>query len=76
MSDGCDTGDINVLEESMYKIHRRAGKVIWLNPLAGNPNYQPTVRGMQVALPYIDLFAPAYNVESLRDFVQELAYQY
>lgn len=66
MSDGWDTGDTELLAESMRKIQRKAAKVIWLNPLAGNPNYEPTVKGMQAAMPFIDIFAPAHNVESLR----------
>ncbi|MDX2068561.1 MAG: VWA domain-containing protein [Haliscomenobacter sp.] len=66
LSDGMDTGDIEVLEESMRKIGKKAERVIWLNPLAGRPGYAPEVRGMQVSLPYVDLFAPLHNVESLR----------
>lgn len=66
MSDGWDTGDTDLLAESMRKIQRKAAKVIWLNPLAGNPNYEPTVKGMQAALPFVDIFAPAHNVDSLR----------
>ncbi len=72
LSDGWDTGDIDLLENSMKRIHRRAAKVIWLNPLAGSPNYRPDVRGMQVSLPYIDVFAPGHNLESLRDLVGHL----
>ncbi|RMF60906.1 MAG: VWA domain-containing protein [Calditrichaeota bacterium] len=72
LSDGWDTGDIQLLEESMAQIHRRAAKVIWLNPLAGSREFQPTVRGLQAALPYIDVFAPAHNVESLRNLVKLL----
>lgn len=66
LSDGCDTGDIELLEESMRKISKKAERVVWLNPLAGRPGYAPEVRGMQVALPYVDVFAPLHNVESLR----------
>jgi len=40
-------------------------KLIWLNPLLGLADYQPVTRGMNAALPYIDVFAPAHNVESL-----------
>lgn len=66
MSDGWDTGEIEILEESMYQIHRKAAKVVWLNPLAGNPKFEPDVRGMKAAMPYVDVFAPAYSIESLR----------
>lgn len=73
VSDGWDTGDIELLEASMQEIHRRVRFVVWLNPLSGNPSYEPTCRGMQAALPYIDLFAPAYDLESLRDLARFLA---
>ncbi|MBI2505830.1 MAG: VWA domain-containing protein [Candidatus Latescibacteria bacterium] len=73
MSDGWDTGDLEVLESSMGELQRRAHCLIWLNPLLGNPDYRPSCRGMQVALPFIDLFAPAHNLDSLKDLVRQLA---
>lgn len=72
MSDGWDTGDIDLLESSMRKIYRKSGRVIWLNPLAGRPGYETNVKGMQTALPFIDVFAPAHNVESLKQVVKKL----
>jgi uncharacterized protein with von Willebrand factor type A (vWA) domain len=35
------------------------------NPMRGWQNYSPEARGMKAALPFIDLFAPAHNLESL-----------
>jgi len=72
LSDGWDTGDTALLEGSMQYLHKRAARVIWLNPLAGNPAYQPTAKGMEVALPFIDVFAPGHNVESLRALGRKL----
>jgi len=72
VSDGWDTGDTELLEDSMRRLHQRARCLVWLNPLMGSDAYQPTCRGMQVALPYIDLFAPAHNLDSLRDLVRHL----
>ncbi len=66
LSDGWDTGHIDLLKESMHRIHARAKKVIWLNPLAGYAAYKPEVAGMKAAMPYVDVFAPVYNLESLR----------
>lgn len=66
MSDGWDTGEPDVLAEAMKTIHKKAARVIWLNPLAGNPNYESTALGMSVAMPYIDVFASAHNIDSLR----------
>ena len=39
-----------------------AEAIIWLNPLIGWRDYSPQARGMQAALPYVDLFAPAHNL--------------
>jgi len=44
---------------------QRARKVIWLNPLKGMNDYQPLAKGMQAALPMIDVFSSAHNLESL-----------
>ena len=64
-SDGLETGDPKKLGAEMKAIKRRARKVIWLNPLAGMDNYQPLARGMNAALPYIDCFAAAGNLDNL-----------
>ena len=81
LSDGWDTEDIRAtvlnrgtdipdipgsLAETMQRMQQKARKVIWLNPLAGQPGYEPRTAAMQAALPYIDVFAPAHNVESMR----------
>ena len=73
LSDGWDTGDIELLGASMEEIQRRAALVIWLNPLLGNPDYRPQTRGMQAALPFVDVFAAAHNAASLRHLATTLA---
>jgi len=73
MSDGWDTGDIELLQAAMATLHRRAGRVVWLNPLLGSPGYEPICQGMRVALPYVDVFATAHNLESLRQLERHLA---
>jgi uncharacterized protein with von Willebrand factor type A (vWA) domain len=72
LSDGWDTGEIPLLEQSMELIHNRSKKVIWLNPLAGYSSYRHDVAGMQAAMPYVDVFAPVHNVDSLRKLVKWL----
>ena len=66
LSDGWDTGDTDFLRKNMENIHARSAKVIWLNPLAGYHAYMPETSGMQAAMPYIDVFAPVHNAETLR----------
>ena len=65
MSDGYDTGPAEVLDAEMARLKRRAKRIIWLNPLIGWKDYAPVARGMAAALPYVDVFAPAHNLESL-----------
>ena len=65
VSDGYDTGEPELLANEMRRLRRRCRRIIWLNPLIGWRDYSPSARGMQAALPYIDLFAPAHNLESL-----------
>jgi uncharacterized protein with von Willebrand factor type A (vWA) domain len=73
LSDGLDRGDTALLVDAMRAIRARARKVIWLNPLLGDPRYEPMARGMQAALPFIDHFAPAHNLESLERLLPLLA---
>jgi len=60
------------LGAALAAMKNRAGKLIWLNPLLGGPAYQPLVRGMQAALPHIDVFAPLNNLASLRALEKHL----
>jgi uncharacterized protein with von Willebrand factor type A (vWA) domain len=66
ISDGWDSGDMQLLQQSMGYIHRKSRKLIWLNPLAGYASYRAYTSGMQTAMPFIDVFAPVHNAETLR----------
>jgi hypothetical protein len=70
VSDGLDQGDTELLERSMRELRARAGKIIWLNPLLGDARYRPECAGMRAALPYVDHFAPAHNLESLQGLLR------
>ena len=72
LSDGWDTGEPEVLAQEMLTLKRRAGRVLWLNPLLGNPSYEPLTRGMAAALPLVDHFAAAHNLSSLRELAAHL----
>jgi uncharacterized protein with von Willebrand factor type A (vWA) domain len=65
LSDGWDTGDPGILAAELATVKRRVRKIIWLNPLLGLEDYQPITGGMSAALPHIDVFASAHNLESL-----------
>ena len=65
ISDGWDRGEADILQKGMEVLHRQAYKLIWLNPLLGSEGYQPICRGIRTALPYVDYFLPAHNLDSL-----------
>ncbi len=73
LSDGWETGDPEVLGGALATLHRRAGRLVWLNPLLGSPGYEPLTRGMQAALPHLDVFAPANDLASLEQLARHLS---
>ncbi|MFN2548330.1 MAG: VWA domain-containing protein [Myxococcales bacterium] len=66
LSDGWDTGDPALLAEQLESLRVRSRRLVWLNPLLGSPGYEPLTVGMQAALPHLGVFAPAHNLDSLR----------
>jgi len=72
ISDGMDTGEGDDLALNMERIRRKARRVIWLNPLAGSPDYRPEVKALKSVMPHLDLHAPAHNLESLKRVVEQL----
>jgi len=72
LSDGLDTGDPALLAHALQAIRARCRRIIWLNPLMGMDGYAPLARGMQTALPYLDVFHPAHNLDSLLRLEQHL----
>ncbi|MFT4921584.1 MAG: hypothetical protein ACI8XM_000787 [Haloarculaceae archaeon] len=74
VSDGLEMGDVAALEAGMSRLSRQSRAVLWLNPLAASPSYEPTAAGMAAALPFVDgLFAftdAADGVEIARQLEQ------
>jgi len=71
-SDGLDVGDPELLQAQMERLARLAHRVVWLNPLKRHPAYQPLARGMQAALPSIDVLASGHNLASLVEVAARL----
>jgi uncharacterized protein with von Willebrand factor type A (vWA) domain len=73
LSDGLDRGDPAVLADALRAVRARARKVLWLNPLLGDPRYEPTARGMAAALPFVDELLPAHDLASLEALLPHLS---
>jgi len=65
LSDGWDRGEPEQLDVEMARLRRAAYRVVWLNPLAAHPDYQPLARGMQAAVPHTDRLLPGNSLASL-----------
>jgi uncharacterized protein with von Willebrand factor type A (vWA) domain len=72
LSDGWDTEAPEMLANELRMIKGKVRQLIWLNPLLGLPGYEPVTRGMSAALPHIDVFAPAHNLQSLLQLEKHL----
>jgi uncharacterized protein with von Willebrand factor type A (vWA) domain len=73
VSDGWDRGDPAIVREEMARLQRSCHRLVWLNPLAGNPEYRPLAAGMAAAYPWIDDFLPMHDMASLDGLGEVLA---
>ncbi|HMR30604.1 MAG TPA: VWA domain-containing protein [Geminicoccaceae bacterium] len=65
VSDGYETGDAALLAREMAALGRRCRRIVWLNPMMGWEGWAPEARGIEAALPHVDLMAPAHSLASL-----------
>lgn len=65
VSDGYDTGEPEILSQALATLRRRSRRMVWLNPLLNQPGYSPASRGMQAAMPYLDLLAPGADLAGI-----------
>jgi uncharacterized protein with von Willebrand factor type A (vWA) domain len=72
-SDGLDGDDPQLLGRATARLSRLAHRLVWLNPLKGDPRYQPLARGMAAALPHLDLFLAGHNITSLDELAAVVA---
>ncbi|HEX5825983.1 MAG TPA: VWA domain-containing protein [Candidatus Limnocylindrales bacterium] len=73
VSDGWDRGDPALVAAETARLRRNCHRLVWLNPLASAPGYQPLAAGMKAAYPFIDDFLPAGTLASLERLGEILA---
>lgn len=64
-SDGWDSDSPEQLAKAMARLRRRAHRVIWINPRASAPGFEPRVASMAAALGHCDEMLPADTFASL-----------
>jgi uncharacterized protein with von Willebrand factor type A (vWA) domain len=73
VSDGWDTGDPAVLRREMARLSRVAFRIVWVNPRAHGPGFQPLAGGMAAAWPYCDTVVSAHRLDALGELTAALA---
>ncbi|MFD5747672.1 VWA domain-containing protein [Streptomyces sp. NPDC127033] len=71
-SDGWDGDSSDELAAAMARLRRRAHRVVWLNPRASAPDFEPRVSTMAAALPYCDALLPADTFRSLARALEQI----
>ncbi|GAA3845733.1 VWA domain-containing protein [Sphaerisporangium flaviroseum] len=72
-SDGWDSDPPEALAAAMARLRRRAHRVVWMNPRAAAPGFEPRVGAMAAALPYCDRLLPADTFRALRRVIDEIS---
>jgi uncharacterized protein len=67
LSDGWDRGDPEELAAELARLRRTAHRLVWLNPLAADPRYEPLTVGMRTAMPHVDRLLPGNSIASLEE---------
>jgi uncharacterized protein len=70
LSDGWDRGDPDELAAELGRLRRTAHRLVWLNPLAADPRYEPLTRGMRAATPHVDRLLPGNSIVSLEQLAE------
>jgi len=75
LSDGFDTDAPELLIEELRRLKRRAGKLLWLNPMLNQENEPIDDPSLLAALPLLDRLVPAHslaNLEAVADYLATL----
>ncbi|WP_433605559.1 vWA domain-containing protein [Prescottella agglutinans] len=68
-SDGWDSDPPADLARAVARVRRRAHRLVWLNPRAAAPGFEPVAGSMSAALPYCDDLLPAHSVATLGEML-------
>jgi hypothetical protein len=75
LSDGWDRGDPVQLGTELARLRRTAHRLVWCNPLAAHPGFEPVTRGMRAAVPHVDRLLAGHALSSfveLAEILEEL----
>ena len=62
VSDGWESGSVDLLEREMSRLARLAYRIVWVNPRKQSGKFTPSTAGMAAALPYVDNFVSGHSL--------------
>lgn len=73
VTDGLDRDAGEGVGPEIARLHRRARRLIWLNPLLRYERFEPKSLGIRALLPHVDEFRPVHNIASLTALIEALS---
>ena len=71
LSDGWDLGETVRLSRALQRLHHLCHLVVWVNPYADDPRFEPATAGMREAMPHVDLLLGPRDFETRTGFAPE-----
>jgi uncharacterized protein with von Willebrand factor type A (vWA) domain len=72
MSDGWDRGHPDLLSAELQRLRRSVHALVWLNPHAADPAFEPLTQGMRLVLPEADQLLAGNCIHSLQQLASLL----
>jgi uncharacterized protein with von Willebrand factor type A (vWA) domain len=73
LSDGWERGDPALVNREMERLARLAHRIVWVNPRAASPRFEPRTGGMAAALPHCDALVSGHTLAALDEVVEAIA---
>lgn len=72
-SDGWDSDPPELTEAAMARLRRRAHRIVWINPRAAAPGFEPRAGAMAAAWHHCDAVVSGHDLEALADVIDAIA---
>ena len=73
LSDGWERADPALVGREMERLSRLAHRIVWVNPRASAPGFEPRTGGMAAALPHCDALVSGHSLAAMGELAAALA---
>jgi uncharacterized protein len=72
LSDGLETGSNEAMAKNVSRLSRLAHRLIWINPLCADPQFEPRASGIRAILPFADKLYGCYDLSDIAGVIPGL----